>query len=330
MIEDHEDSRVCIPHGDMHICIQVNEGRVLDRAELPPHLDTGKIYMLEAGQLRQSSMLEGDCLTLIPTLACNESCMMCPQQKEESRMGRVSALVARNTDYSCVRQVYITGGEPYLSGPILEELVGLIPDDVEVSILTNGTLNLLDSPFLLRDRLRFCVPLYASISGIHNRIVGFRGFYKTVTNLFHLGNNGVVIELRNVITKVNYKNLPLYAHYVYNNLPFVANVAFMGIELMESAKDNADELWVDPDEYLPFLGEAVEYLVANGINCNLFNMPLCAIPQEMRQWYSPSISPWKRAYSEKCRYCGIRNQCGGMFFSSLGAYEKSISPLAKS
>lgn len=328
MIEDHKESLVYIPHGDTHTCISLNEEQVLSRGEIHPHLDKGKIYLLEVGQLRLSSMLEGDCLTLIPTLACNENCIMCPQQKTESIMERISTLVARNIDYSSIRQVYITGGEPYLSGSRLEEIVCLIPDDIEIAILTNGTLNLLDSPFLLRERLRFCIPLYGSISDIHNRIVGFKGFYKTITNLFHLGNNGIEIELRNVITKANYRNLLLYAHYIYHDLPFVANVAFMGIELTADAKDNIHELWIDPREYLPFLSEAVAYLEGSGIHCDLFNMPLCTIPPEMRQWYVASISPWKRVYSGKCEACGIKNQCGGMFFSSASSYEKSIVPSA--
>lgn len=251
---------------------------------------------------------------------------MCPQRKGETDIGRRSMLVAQAIDFSRIRQVYITGGEPYTDPALLEAIVALIPSDIEVSILTNGTLDLLGSSFLLRECLRFCIPLYASISDIHDRIAGYRGFYRTITNLFHLGNNGAIIELRNVITKENYKNMPLYAHYVYNNLPFVANVAFMGIELMAEAKDNTDDLWIEPGEYSPFLIEAVSYLTGSGIHCDLFNMPLCTLPPELRQFYVASISPWKRSYSAACGGCGLKARCGGMFFSSMRSYERSISP----
>jgi His-Xaa-Ser system radical SAM maturase HxsC len=252
---------------------------------------------------------------------------MCPQQKDISTIGTISTLIARNIDYSVIRQVYITGGEPFFASSILEEIMRLIPNKVEVSILTNGTLGILDTTFFLRDRLRFCIPLYASISDIHNCIVGYSGFYKTVTNLLNLANNGIMIELRNVITRANYRNLPLFAHYVYNNLPFVANVAFMGLEVMAGAKDNINMLWVDPSEYAELLLESVSYLEENGIQCNLFNMPLCTIPLQIRQSYVASISPWKRSYSRKCIGCEKKNYCCGAFFSSLAHYEESIEPI---
>jgi Predicted Fe-S oxidoreductases len=304
----------------------MSDGRMISQGNIVQGLAPGTIYRSERGELRPSTMLEGDSLTLIPTLSCNERCVMCPQQKDETDIARISKIVARTMDYSRVGQVYITGGEPCLARTILEEIIDSIPGDIEVSILTNATLDLLSSSFLLRERLRFCIPLYASVSDLHNRIVGFAGFYKVITNLFHLGNNNVMIELRNVITKLNYRNLPLYAHYVYNNLPFVANVAFMGIELMAEARENSQGLWVDPSEYAPFLLEAVAYLEDNGIQCDLFNMPLCTLPPELWAHYVTSISPWKRVYSHLCEDCAMKNRCGGMFFSSMRAYEKSLRP----
>jgi len=251
---------------------------------------------------------------------------MCPQRKGETNIGQVSSIIAKHIDYSNIRRVYVTGGEPYVAKALLFELIDQVPQDIEISILTNGTLDIVESPFLLRDRLRFCIPIYASVSDIHNKIVGFDGFYKTVKNLFYLGNNDITIELRNIIITQNYKNLPLYAHYVYNNLPFVANVALMGIELTEDAAKCSEYLWVDPRVYTPYLTEAVNYLTDVGIQCDLFNMPLCSLPAELRSHYVTSISQWKRRYLRKCDSCRIRSKCGGMFFSSITAYSSIIEP----
>jgi Predicted Fe-S oxidoreductases len=324
MIE-HPKSWVYIPQNEGHLRISVTNGQIDNHTEIPLNLDSNIVYVDKNGPLEQTTILEGDTLTLIPTLLCNEHCVMCPQHKEETDIGRLSFTVAKHIEYSRIKQVYITGGEPYLASSLLCEIIDQIPDDIEISILTNGTLDLIASPFLLRNRLRFCIPLYASVNDIHDKIVGFDGFYKTLKNLFHLGNNDVTIELRNVITKQNYKNLPLFAHYIYNNIPFVANVALMGIELTEDAKRNSDSLWVEPSEYTPYLAEAVQCLDDCGISCDLFNMPLCCLPNELRSHYVASISPWKRRYLDKCKNCGARKSCGGMFFSSATAYTEAIN-----
>jgi His-Xaa-Ser system radical SAM maturase HxsC len=321
-----DDSLLYLPYGMGHICISAVDGQVIQKETIIPGLEPDRIYIDSNGSRRQSSLLEDGCLTIIPTLSCNERCIICPQCKESSGVGALSASIVSSIDYSRIHQVYITGGEPYIAAELLSEIVARIPNDIEISILTNGTLNLLESPFLLRDRLRFCIPLYASISDLHNRIVGYCGFYKTIKNLFHLGNNNIVVELRNVITKQNYTNLPLFAHYVCNNLPFVANVALMGLELIENAEKNSSALWVDPTDYNQYLLEAVNMLIDFKIPCSLFNMPLCTLPNELYNLHVASISPWKRRYLEKCKHCNIQNKCGGMFFSSASAYSHYINP----
>lgn len=48
--------------------------------------------------------------------------------------------------------------------------------------------------------------------------------------LYNLGRHDVGIELRVVITRMNYRRLPKLPDFIYRNLPFVEFISLMGLE----------------------------------------------------------------------------------------------------
>ena len=75
------------------------------------------------------------------------------------------------------------------------------------------------------------IPLFADNDTEHDAVMGAKGsFYETLQGLHHLATVGQPVGLRTVLHAMTIKRLTQYAAFVYQNLPFVFQVAFMGME----------------------------------------------------------------------------------------------------
>ena len=95
----------------------------------------------------------------------------------------------------------------------------------------------------------------------------------------------------------------------------------MQMEIMGFAKDNIDDLWVDPYDYQVELKKAIDYLNYRYVNVSLYNSTLCLIPESLWKFSKKSISSWKNMYLSECENCDVKGECGGFFESS--GYKKS-------
>lgn len=203
---------------------------------------------------------------LMATERCNHRCIMCPQppilqEKDKTPFNlRLISLMDNNT-----QEIGITGGEPTLIGDNLFTLINQIKKELPktaISILSNGV-KFADKEYAMKlakcrhQNLQIDIPLFSDIAEEHNRIVGAKTFYKTVQGLYNLALFHQRIGLRIVVHKQTYKRLPQFADFIYHNFPFVVQVAFMQMETTGLAKENFEELWIDPYDYNEALREAV-------------------------------------------------------------------------
>lgn len=54
------------------------------------------------------------------------------------------------------------------------------------------------------------------------------------------------------------------------------------------------------------------------------NLPFCLFDKKYHKFLVKSISPWKVRFLEKCESCGMKGECGGMFFSDVKEFERII------
>jgi His-Xaa-Ser system radical SAM maturase HxsC len=260
--------------------------------------------------------IENDIITIIPTLQCNQHCILCPQEVNDSAASidnLVTILTAQN--WSDISSCYLTGGEPLTDQTIVATILDYIPKDKQIFILTNGTLQVANK--IMEDqRIKYCIPLYSANSSIHDYLVQRKSFTDVLTNLYTLGSEKCHIEIRTVLTKYNYKELFEFSHFVSMNLPFVDNVAFMGMELVERAFINKEDVFLDPFRFVPELMESVEYLNACKIASYIYNFPICYFPDSFRTYVKPTISPWKQYFLESCYNCDKKSICSGIFISN--------------
>jgi His-Xaa-Ser system radical SAM maturase HxsC len=279
---------------------------------------------------RVDTMFRGgsDHNSLFVTEQCNSYCLMCSQPpRRVDDLEHFLTLNARAVGLmpKDVRYLGITGGEPTLLGTRLADLVKLCRSalpDTYLTILSNGR-RFADGSLAnaiaatADDHVLFTIPLYADNELRHDYIVQASGaFNETVMGFYNLAALGVRSEVRVVLHRESVDRLPQLARFIQNNLPFVEQVAFMGLEMTGLARANEDLLWIEPPEYMPGLFEAIDHLSSFGIRASIYNLPRCVVPKSLWPFLRLSISDWKREYLPACSGCSERNHCGGLFGTS--------------
>ena len=131
---------------------------------------------------------------------------------------------------------------------------------------------------------------------------------------------GIAIELRIVMNKLNYKRFPQMASFIHKNLSFVNWTAFMGMERVGFADRKSEHIWIEPIEYIDSLCKAVRILDDFRHEVAIYNIPLCLLPAEYHPFAERSISDWKNKYTDCCEQCRLKEQCCGFFATSTQLY----------
>lgn len=270
--------------------------------------------------------------TLFVTEQCNNHCIMCcqpPKRKDDiDRLFRENIRMIRTAPKE-LKVLGISGGEPTLLGDKLFELIAEIRQflpDTSIHLLSNGRA-FADQGFTHRlktiagDRVCVGVPFHSDYPGDHDMIAGAKGAYvETMLGLYTLASEGIEIELRIVLNRLNYSRLPLMSEFIGKNLPFVHWVAFMGMEKTGLAVRNLNKIWIEPQEYITELTEAVQRLYDWDIDTAIYNIPLCLLPKKYHQFAEQSISDWKVKYQPCCAGCALKDRCCGSFATSTEPY----------
>ena len=91
------------------------------------------------------------------------------------------------------------------------------------------------------------IPIYAPKPGLHDFIVqAVGGFSETVHGILNLASLSQAVEIRVVVQRHTVPVLAGLAAFIVRNLPFVAQVALMGLEMTGLARPNSPLVWADP------------------------------------------------------------------------------------
>lgn len=282
--------------------------------------------------MKEKFEIDSNSNILFVTDQCNNHCVMCcqpPKKKDDFDYYFKKNIALIKSAPKETKVVCITGGEPTLAGDNFIELVRITREqlpDTDIQILSNGR-TFVDHTFAHQlkltggEKIFVGVPLHSDYIIDHDKIAGVKGAYnETMLGLYNLADEGIAIELRVVINKMNYMRLPQVAEFIFKNLYFVSWVALMGMENTGYATKNASHVWIEPIEYIPQLCNAVKILFEWDIPVTIFNIPLCLLPSEYHQFAAQSISDWKTKYLEMCNDCVLKEKCCGLFATSKGTY----------
>lgn len=274
------------------------------------------------------------------TELCSCKCVMCPQppkpHNKELEEKALSTLALIPSDYQ--GDICLTGGEVTLLGDFFLDFLKQIRAKFKnnfITILTNGK-SFSDFDFLnkfhtIQAKSLVAISFTADIDTLHDEIVGAKkSFYQTHLGICNLGKACEAIELRVVVSRLNYTRLPQIADYIYRNYPFVTRVVFMGMEYTGYASANYEKIKINPIEYQKELLGAVLCLVRYGMNVSIYNIPLCLLPDKLEKYSAKSISAWKNIYQEECLSCTKKGQCCGVFTTSSGYEYQNLKPFGLS
>lgn len=278
--------------------------------------------------MRDTIDLNSNDNALFVTSQCNNRCIMCcqpPLQRNDLDGYFRKNIALIDSAPKELKSLAITGGEPTLLGDRLFDLIRhirtMLPD-TEIHLLTNGRAfahkeyakKLFDCG---TEKLLLGIPLHSDYAGDHDAVTQMRCSYdETMLGLYNLARYDFGIELRIVITKINYDRLPKLPNFIYRNLPFVEYISLMGLEYTGYTIKNRDAVWIDPVDYQTELSQAVLGLDDWRMDVSIFNLPLCVLPEIVWPFARKSISDWKNKYLPICDDCSVKERCCGLFATS--------------
>ena len=276
--------------------------------------------------------------SLLLTERCDNYCLMCsqpPREENDNWLLQVASDVISLMPGDA-EVLGFTGGEPTIYGDQFIELVRHFSEKLPktaLHILSNGR-RFSDIKFaeeysqVANKSMMIGIPIYGAESQLHDYVVQAEGaFDQTINGILNLGEFGQSIEIRVVVHKQTAPSLVQIAEYISRNLPFVDQVAIMGLEMIGLARGNFKEVWIDPVEYKNQLAEAVNHLASNNIHVMVYNHQLCLTHTDIWKFAEKSISDWKNEYDPTCEPCQVRDQCGGFFNSAKYGASSQIQAL---
>lgn len=278
--------------------------------------------------------------SVLLTERCDHYCLMCsqpPKQGPDDWLLRhafeLVRLLPRTT-----RDINFTGGEPTIYGLGFVELMRLCKSLLPfaaVHILSNGR-RFEDWAFaaayasVRNPQMMVGIPLYGAEPALHDYVVQSVGaFDDTVRGILNLAHLRQRIELRVVLHAQTAPHLPEIADFIARNLPFVEQVALMGLEMTGFARANVKELWIDPIDYQAELVEAVRRLDRRRVRTMIYNHQLCLLDRELWPFAVRSISDWKNEYHPECQRCAVAESCGGFFHSAKHRFSDHIRAIPR-
>lgn len=259
--------------------------------------------------------------TFLVTEQCDQLCTMCsqPPKKHHTDLFEQFSQAALLAPADAV--IGVSGGEPMLHKLQLFELIETVYStrpDIGFHVLSNG------QHFDKDDFRRVCqsayrnvlwgIPLYSNDSDVHNRIVGKSDAFEILmSGLNGLARSGAAIEIRTVVLQSNLHSLQGLAAFLSLNLPSINHWAIMQLENIGFGRKNWDKEFVDTSVEFEELGATISIAKARGIEVQLFNFPLCTLPQNYRVFSAKAISDWKQKYLPQCANCKLKESCGGFF-----------------
>jgi His-Xaa-Ser system radical SAM maturase HxsC len=304
------------------------------------NLASGDLVMIDGrgGRARTIYRAASKHNSLFTTDRCNSNCLMCsqpPKDDGEDRLGTCLRVIELLKEASPSR-LGITGGEPTLLGDDFVRLVQALKIDLSettITALTNGR-TFADARFVQaiaqvgHPKLRFSIPLHADVADVHDHIAQAKGaFGETLAGLYNLAEQGIDVEVRIVLHALSVPRLSAMAEFIYRKLPFVRQIAFMGLENMGYVKKNWGQLWIDPIDYEAELASAVSHLYRRGMTPAIYNLPLCVLPQTVWSFARQSISDHKQTLIVACQGCDLIDHCAGFFTSGTERHSRGVQAI---
>lgn len=249
---------------------------------------------------------------------CNNSCTMCSlvippcKRKSASAKNVVDYLnkLDKNTDHIC-----FTGGEPTINPDFVEMLDYINKEfpNTKITVVTNARLLAYKSFVEKLEKINnlFLITELHGDEKLHDRITNVKGsFRQSFEGIKNVLDKGFEVEIRIVVSKLNYKQVVDIAKIYKQNFSNADRVVIFPIDITGNAFRNKDKVMPTYTEIVPYVEEAVDYLDRNGIKVRLFHFPFCVLKSKYWRFVEGvTIAERRLTFADVCKGCDFEEKC---------------------
>ncbi|MBN2457730.1 radical SAM protein [Candidatus Woesearchaeota archaeon] len=262
---------------------------------------------------------------LVMTTRCNNNCISC--------INDFSIRAGSNpiTDFTSKRDaleresiITIGGGEPTIYSRFFELMQFVRSLEKETLLLTNarafsvrGFAERFDSIGFDKQMLRISSAFYGHDRMHHDMMTRADGsFEQTLRGIKNLLAMGYKIEIRMILSRMNFRLAKKISEFISEELPGVERVAFINMKVTGEALKNKDILLVPYPKVAQAVAPAVDLLGSKGIEAMLLHFPHCILePRLWKHTRGRTIDESQIMFKGSCSSCRKKDQCSGIWKS---------------
>ena len=281
---------------------------------------------------------------------CNNNCVMCSnpvdfRDKNESFLYSKEAVLSRIKSWKDKHKlnkenINLTGGEPTIHPNFLElvrEIRKILPEN-KIVMATNGRMfsySRFAKEYLRMNDLSLEIALHGSTPKLHDAVTGVGGSFeqtiKGIENILKYRNSSQELELRIIITKINYKNLEQIVNFAAKKFPTINRLVLVFLEMEGFAQKNFKIVGLAYKELKPYLTlSKVKKWKAKLPKIRLYHFPLCTIPPELWEYTWRTLREEEVTFLPRCNQCLYKKYCLGIHRDYLKLVgNKEFQPIRK-
>lgn len=255
---------------------------------------------------------------------CNNCCIMCSatmppskNYKEPTTQQIINKLkkLDKNID-----SILFTGGEPTLRKDffyILKYVNKNFPE-TKINLITNSRM-FYYADFIEKiesiNNLSVITELYGSSEKLHDFITQTKGSFKqSFKGIKNLLSNNFEVELRIVISKLNYYDIPNIAKMYLNEFKNAKKIVIFPIDLIGNAYRHKKRTAIRYIEIVPFMEKALKLL--KNKNVKIYHIPYCILNKKYWKLISGlSVNEKRVTFAYFCKECMFEKKCSRIWRS---------------
>jgi len=266
---------------------------------------------------------------------------MCSNPNDSWRMARYdyNNLAARlNEIKGEVNSITVTGGEPTIN-PDFIRAFDFIKNNLpkaRVSLLTNGR-RFCYADFTKKccelKGLSFVITLHGYNALTHEGVTLAKGSFRQtcsgLENILKFKKPGQALELRVVITKINFRFYGKILDFIKENYPGADRVVLLFLEIEGAAQENIEKVGITYSRLgkgLPGLGNIIPAFK----EFRLYHFPLCVINKSFWKYVWATLPEKEIVFPSSCMKCIYKSSCPGVHKGYIDNYgNREFKPFLK-
>ena len=284
---------------------------------------------------------------------CNNNCLVCAVDSLTKQDKNVSSkeLFIFLERFSGRKDIdfEFSGGEPTLREDLIDIFERVRRNNSKSSciLLSNGRkfsdINF-TSQFSKNIPESIIIAIHGDSPKLHDMQTQVTGsFNETIQGIKNLFEFGFNVDLKIIVTKINYLRLPEIVRFIAHTFPELKHMSINGLDMQGAAEINKDLVFVSMSKQKQYIQKAIDAALEFNIVIRTYSFPFCIFDEPYRKFVGiqpPDVVTCKSPFIEKenllanfgpiksCNSCNYVSICGGTWHSYYESYGvKELHPI---